>query len=422
MSNDPARPKTRPQNRSSAPAALSALALGAFAVGTTEVVIAGLLPEIAADFGVSIPTAGFLVSGYALGMVVGAPLLAALGTRVPRKTMLLWLMALFIGSSVISAAAPAYAVLMAGRILSALAGGAYVGIGAVTAADLVPEDRRARAIATLFMGLSIANVLGVPGGTALGQALGWRSAFWAVTAIGVIVLLGVLRLVPHRPAGRDANLRGELAVFKRGRLWLAYGATALGWAPALAVVTYISPLLTEVTGFSDGAVPVVLVLFGVGMVIGTPIGGRLADRALTPALYGVLTAVTAASLVLLPAVQGKAAAVAGFILFGAAVAAVIPPVQATVMATAEGAPNLASASNVSAFNIGNAAGPFLGGAAIGAGYGYTSPIWIAALLGAGGLLFALLSGALDRRARPGRGGARGRTGGAGRSAVPAAGR
>ncbi|WP_338037995.1 MFS transporter [Nocardiopsis halophila] len=231
----------------------------------------------------------------------------------------------------------------------------------------------------------------------MGQALGWRSTFWAVGAIGVVVLLGVLRLVPFTPVMEGANLRSELAVFKRGRLWLAYGATALGWAPALAVVTYIAPMLTGVTGFSDGAVPIVLVLFGVGMVIGTPIAGRLADRALMPAVYGVLAAVTASSLVLLFAVHSKIAAVAMFIVFGAAVAAVIPPVQAKVMATAEGAPNLASASNISAFNIGNALGPFLGGMTISAGLGYTSPIWVAALLGAGALVFALLCGLADTR-------------------------
>ncbi|GAA1980868.1 MFS transporter [Nocardiopsis rhodophaea] len=381
------------------PAALLALALGAFAIGTTEVVIAGLLPEISVDFGISIPTAGSLVSGYALGMVVGAPLLAALGTRVPRKSMLVWLMVGFVASSLISALAPNYTVLLVGRVLSALVGGAYVGIGAVAAADVVSEDRKARAVAIMFMGLSIANVIGVPGGTALGQALGWRSTFWAVGAIGVAVLLGVLKLVPFSPVAEGANLRSELAVFKRGRLWLAYGATALGWAPALAIVTYIAPMLTDVSGFSDSAVPIVLVLFGVGMVIGTPIAGRLADRALMPAVYSVLITVTASSVLLLLAVHNKVAAVAMFIVFGAAVAAVIPPVQAKVMATAEGAPNLASASNISAFNIGNAVGPFLGGMTISAGFGYASPIWVAALLGAGALIFALLCGLADARHR-----------------------
>ncbi|ASU81636.1 MFS transporter [Nocardiopsis gilva YIM 90087] len=381
------------------PVALLALALGAFAIGTTEVVIAGLLPEISVDFGISIPTAGSLVSGYALGMVVGAPLLAALGTRVPRKSMLVWLMVGFVASSLISALAPDYGVLLVGRVLSALVGGAYVGIGAVAAADVVSEDRKARAVAIMFMGLSIANVVGVPGGTALGQALGWRSTFWAVGAIGVVVLLGVLKLVPFSPVAEGTHLRSELAVFKRGRLWLAYGATALGWAPALAVVTYIAPMLTDVSGFSDSSVPIVLVLFGVGMVIGTPIAGRLADRALMAAVYGVLITVTASSLLLLLAVHSKVAAVAMFIVFGAAVAAVIPPVQAKVMATAEGAPNLASAANISAFNIGNAVGPFLGGMTISAGLGYTSPIWIAALLGAGALIFALLCGLADGRHR-----------------------
>ena len=382
-------PTTAPTRTKGNLAALSALALGAFAVGTTEVVIAGLLPAVAGDFGVSLPTAGLLVSGYALGMVVGAPLLTVLGTRVPRKRMLLWLVGLFTLASLLSALAPGYGVLLAGRLLSALAGGAYVGIASVVAAGIVAPERRSSAIATVFMGLSLANVLGVPGGTAVGQLLGWRAAFWVVTGISVVLLAALALFVPAIPGGQGVTFRREAAVFRDGRIWRALAATAFGWAPYLTVLTYISPLLTDVTGFGESAVPVILMLIGVGMVIGTPLAGRLADRALLPTLYGALAGVTAVSLLLLAAVHSKPAVVVGFILFGLVGAAVIPPLQARVMAAAAGAENLASAANISAFNIGNGGGPLLAGAALSAGGGYTSALWIAAALGAIGLFLAL---------------------------------
>ncbi|MFI2026396.1 MFS transporter [Streptomyces buecherae] len=378
-----------PARRAAGTAALFALALGAFAVGTTEVVIAGLLPEVAAGFDVSLSTAGLLVSGYAAGMVVGAPLLTVLGARVPRTRMLLWLVGLFIVGSLLSAVAPGFAVLLLGRVLSALAGGAYVGIAAVVAADVVAPRRRASAIATVFMGLSLANVVGVPGGTALGQALGWRATFWAVTALGVVLLGTLARFVPPTPAPADADLRRGLAVFRRGRVWLALADTACGWAPFLTVLTYISPLLTDVTGFADRTVPLLLALIGVGMVVGTPLAGRLADRALLPTLYGALAGVTVVSALLLAAVHSKPAAVVGFLLFGMVGAAVIPPLQTRVLASADGAGDLASAANISAFNIGNAGGPLLAGAALSAGWGLTAPLWIAAVLGAVGLAFAM---------------------------------
>ncbi|GAU67735.1 putative major facilitator superfamily transporter [Streptomyces sp. NBRC 110611] len=386
---DKRRPaRGRGRGRGSAAGTLPALALGAFAVGTTEVVIAGLLPEIAGDLGVPLPTAGLLVSGYALGMVIGAPLLAVLGARAPRKRLLLWLVGLFIAASLLSAVAPGYGVLLAGRVLTALAGGAYVGTASVVAAGIVAPHRKAGAIAVVFMGLSIANVLGVPGGTALGQALGWRATFWAVTVIGVVLLVALALLVPFVPAEEGAGFRAELAVFRRGRVWRALAATAFGWAPFLTVLTYIAPILVDVTGFSERTVPLMLVLIGAGMVAGTPLAGRLADRALAPTLYGALTGVAVVSLALLAAVHSKPAAVVGFFLFGLVGAAVIPPLQTRVMATAQGADNLASAANISAFNIGNAGGPLLAGTALAAGGGYTAPLWIAALLGFAGLLLA----------------------------------
>ncbi|MFJ2911510.1 MFS transporter [Streptomyces sp. NPDC087228] len=378
-------------------ASLAALALGAFAVGTTEVVIAGLLPDVAADFGVSLPTAGLLVSGYALGMVVGAPLLTVLGAKLPRRRLLLWLVGLFTAAGLLSALTPGYEVLLVGRVLSALAGGAYVGTAAVVAAGIVAPERKASAIATVFMGLSLANVLGVPGGTALGQTLGWRAAFWAVTAIGVVLLAAIAALVPPMPRERGTDLRRELAVFRRGRVWLALAATAFGWAPFLTVLTYITPLLTEVTGFDDRTVPLMLVLIGAGMVVGTPLAGRLADRALLPTLYGALAGVAVVSALLLAAVHSKPAAAVGFLLFGLVGAAVIPPSQTRLLEAARGADNLASAANISAFNIGNAGGPLLAGAALSAGADYTSSLWIAAALGAIGLA---LASAATVRTRP----------------------
>ncbi|MFE6779773.1 MFS transporter [Streptomyces sp. NPDC057702] len=362
--------------------------MGAFAVGTTEVVIAGLLPEVAAGVDVSLTSAGLLVSGYAAGMVVGAPLLTVAGARVARRSLLLWLAGLFVVSSLLSAMAPGFAVLLVGRVLSALAGGAYVGIAAVVAADVVAPQRRASAIATVFMGLSLANVVGVPGGTALGQAWGWRAAFWAVTGIGVVLLVALARYVPRTPAPTGVDPRRGFAVFRRGRVWLALAATACGWAPFLTVLTYISPLLTDVTGFSTHAVPLMLVLVGVGMVVGTPLAGRLADRALLPTLFGALAGVTVVSALLLAAVHSKPAAIVGFLLFGLVGAAVIPPLQTRVLASADGAGDLASAANISAFNVGNAGGPLLAGGALSAGWGLTAPLWIAAVLGAVGLALA----------------------------------
>ncbi|WP_188270547.1 MULTISPECIES: MFS transporter [unclassified Streptomyces] len=390
-------PGTRP--RQAGRAALAALALGAFAVGTTEVVIAGLLPDVATDFGVSLPTAGLLVSGYALGMVVGAPLLTVLGARLPRKHLLLWLVGLFTVAGLLSSVASGYEMLLIGRVLSAFAGGAYVGTAAVVAAGLVAPERKASAIATVFMGLSIANVLGVPGGTALGQALGWRAAFWGVTVLGAVLLVAIAVLVPQLSREQSTGFRQELAVFRRGRVWLALAATAFGWAPFLTVVTYITPMLTEVTGFDERTVPLMLVLMGVGMVVGTPLAGRFADRALVPTLYGALAGIALVSALLIPAVHSKPGAIVGFLLFGLVGAAVIPPLQTRVLEAAQGADNLASSANVSAFNVGNAGGPLLAGAALSMGWGYTSLLGIAAVLGVIGLALALGTTALDRRSR-----------------------
>ncbi|WP_131737663.1 MFS transporter [Actinomadura roseirufa] len=381
------------------PLALLALALGAFGIGTTEFVIAGLLPDLAADFHTSIPTAGLLVSGYAAGVVVGAPLVTALGARLPRKTMLVGTMALFVVAHLLSALAPSFGALMAGRIVASFAHGAYVGVASVVAAELVRPEKRASAIALLFSGLSLANVLGVPFGTFLGQQFGWRAAFWAVAAIGLAAFAGIALLVPRGPRP-EAGLRRELAVFRGGRIWLALAMTALGWAPVLAIVTYVAPLLTEITGFGEGAVPVVMTLLGLGMLVGGPLGGRFADRALLPSLFAGLALLTVLAVVLLAAVHDKAAVVVALTVFGIVSAATIPPLQTWVLDKAAGAQTMASAANVAAFNLGNAVGPALAGLAIGAGLGYTSVLWVAALLGVAGLGAAAAAGALERRTGP----------------------
>ncbi|MFJ1765133.1 MFS transporter [Amycolatopsis sp. NPDC088138] len=379
------------------PAALLALAISAFGIGTTEFVIMGLLPEVAGDFGVSIPSAGLLISGYALGVVVGAPVLTALASRVPRKTVLVSLMGLFIAGNVLSALAPSYGLLMTGRVVAALSHGAFFGVGSVVAASLVAPAKQATAIAMMFTGLTVANVLGVPAGTALGQAFGWRSTFWVVSALGVAGAIGILALVPHQKPDPGAGLRGELAVFRRPQVWLALAMTALGFAGVFASFTYIAPMMTEVAGFSSGAVTWLLVLFGAGLFAGNLLGGRAADRRLMPSLYVILAALALVLVVFVFTAHAKVPAAITIVLFGAAGFATVPPLQARVMAKAEGAPALASAANIAAFNLGNAGGAWLGGQAIGAGLGYTAPNWIGAVLAAAGLAVALVSGLLDRR-------------------------
>jgi DHA1 family inner membrane transport protein len=379
------------------PAALLALAIGAFGIGTTEFVIMGLLPEVSTDFGVSIPSAGLLISGYAIGVVVGAPLLTAIGSKVSRKTVLIALMGVFIAGNLLSALAPSYGVLMTGRIVAALSHGAFFGVGSVVAASLVPKAKQASAIALMFTGLTVANVLGVPGGTALGQHFGWRSTFWAVTALGVVGLLGIVFLVPRQGTAEGPGLRTELAVFKNVQVWLALAMTALGFAGVFASFTYIAPMMTGVAGFSAGAVTWLLVLFGAGLVVGNLLGGKAADRSLMPSLYLILALLAAVLVAFVFTAHAKLPSAVTIALFGAAGFATVAPLQKRVMDKAKGAPALASAANIAAFNLGNAAGAYLGGLTIEHGLGYTAPNWVGAALAVSGLLVALVSGLLDRK-------------------------
>ncbi|MFF9838607.1 MFS transporter [Streptomyces sp. NPDC020422] len=379
------------------PLALLALAIGAFGVGTTEFVIMGLLPEIAADYGVSIPTAGLLVTGYALGVVIGAPLLTVLGNKVSRKRMLMVLMGLFVAGNLLSALAPSFGVMLAGRVVASLAHGSFFGIGAVVAADLVAPDKKAGAIATMFTGLTVANIVGVPLGTFIGQAVGWRVTFALVAGLGVAGLLGIARLVPAMPRPEGARLRRELTAFRNPQVLLAMAMTVLGFGGVFAAITYIAPMMTEVTGYSDGAVTWLLVLFGVGMFLGNLIGGRFADRALMPLLYVTLGGLALVLALFTVAAHDKILAAVAVLLVGALGFATVPPLQKRVLDQAHGAPTLASAVNIGAFNLGNALAAWLGGLVIASGFGYTAPNWVGAVLAAAALGLAFWSAALERR-------------------------
>lgn len=386
------------------PLGLVALAVGAFGIGLTEFVIMGLLPEVAADFAVSEASAGWLISGYALSVVVGALGLTAATTRLPRKPVLLGLMVLFLIGNALTALAPGYDVAMIGRIIAALCHGAFFGIGAVVAADLVAPEKKAGAIALMFTGLTAANVFGVPFGTFLGQQFGWRSTFWAIVAVGVVALIGILTLVPSLPRpATPVALRTELAAFRSGQVWLSLVITVLAYGGMFGAFTYIAYTLTEVSGFAAESVPWLLVLFGVGLVIGNVVGGRLADRSIdltllffVAALLVVLVAFAAL------AASGIAAAVALFLMGGFGFGTV-PGLQSRIMNSAGGAPTLASGANIGAFNVGNALGAWAGGLGIAAGWGYTSPLWIGAAITAAALVVvvaAMLSARRRRTAAP----------------------
>ncbi|MFD6280113.1 MFS transporter [Streptomyces sp. NPDC060209] len=379
------------------PLALLALAIGAFGIGTTEFVIMGLLPDVATDFQVSIPTAGFLVTGYALGVVLGAPLMTILGTRVTRKRMLMLLMGLFIVGNVVSALAPVFGVMLAGRVIASLAHGAFFGIGSVVAADLVAPEKKAGAIAMMFTGLTVANVVGVPLGTFIGQNFGWRITFFVVAGLGVLGLLGVAKLVPEQPKPQGVRIRHELAAFRDVQVLLAMAMTVLGFGGVFAAITYITPMMTETAGFATSSVTWLLVLFGLGMVGGNLLGGKFADRHLMPMLYVSLGALAVVLALFTLTAHNKIAAAVTIVLIGALGFATVPPLQKRVLDQAAGAPTLASAVNIGAFNLGNALSAWLGGIVIAAGFGYTAPNWVGAALAASALLLAVLSGAIERR-------------------------
>ncbi|MDX3310423.1 MFS transporter [Streptomyces sp. NPDC054884] len=374
------------------PSGLIALALGGFGIGLTEFLIAGLLPQVASGFGVSEATAGRLISGYALSVAIGAIVLTAATARLPRKAVLVGLVALFVIGNLLSAVAPNYPVMMLGRIVAALCHGSFFGIGSLVARSLVAPERKSRAVAVMFAGLTLANVLGVPFGALVGERWGWRAAFWAVTAIGVLALAGIVALVPgwagNAPPSHARNdpdpdpappsgLRAELRAFRSWQVWLTLTATALGYGGMFGAFTYLAYTVTEVGGFSSTDVAWLLMVYGAGLVVGNLVGGRAADqdrdRALVLALLGLAVTLTAFGLL-----AGNAVAtVILLFLMGAFGFASVPGMITRVTDHAHGAA-LAAGANVSASNIGNALGAWLGGMAISAGLGYTAPLYVGA--------------------------------------------
>ncbi|WP_284976148.1 MFS transporter [Arthrobacter sp. efr-133-TYG-104] len=379
------------------PAGLIALALGGFGIGLTEFVIMGLLPEIAADFHVSEASVGWFISGYALSVTVGALLVTAAVTRLPRKPVLVGLLVLFIIGNFLSAIADGYGAMMLGRIVAALCHGAFFGIGSVVAAGLVPANKKAGAIAIMFTGLTAANVLGVPFGTLLGQSFGWRSTFWAITAIGVLALLGIALWVPKASTGPAQGLRSELGAFTSGQVWLSLVVTILGFGGMFGAFTYIAFTLTEVSGFPASAVPWLLVLFGGGLFVGNFLGGKAADKALDLSLLLILTGLMVVLAFFALTASSSVATVFSLALMGGFGFATVPGLQMRVMHFASTAPTLASGANIGAFNLGNALGAWLGGLTISAGLGYTSPVWAGAGMTAAALVVMMLSAAGAKR-------------------------
>ncbi|MEV0319391.1 Cmx/CmrA family chloramphenicol efflux MFS transporter [Streptomyces sp. NPDC050658] len=374
------------------PPAVYMVGLGIFTQGTSEFMLSGLLPGMAADLGVSIPDAGLLISAFAIGMVVGAPLLAVATLSWPRRTALVSLQAAFVLAHVIGALAPGYAVLFVTRVVGALAYAGYWGVAVATAVALVPAAAKGRAVAVVASGLTLATVVGVPAGTVLGQHSSWRAAFWAVAAATAVSLVCTLLVVPGgRGAQPGTSVRGELRGMARPQLWLSYAITAFAFGAVIVTFSYLASLLTGVSGVPEGWVPAVLALFGVGGMAGLYVGGRTAES------YPLATlGIGLGALALLSALLGAAAGSAGIVialvfLLGFAGYVTNPALQSRVFTLAPGAPTLVGATNTAAFNVGNTLAPLLGGLAIDAGHGYTSVAWVGAALaaaGAGAVLWA----------------------------------
>ncbi|AGB83789.1 TPA: MFS transporter [Serratia rubidaea] len=379
------------------PVSLLALALSAFAIGTTEFVIMGLLPDVAGDLQVSIPAAGWLISGYALGVAIGAPIMALLTASLPRKKTLLLLMAIFIVGNVMCALGYSYGFLMLARIITALCHGAFFGIGAVVAANLVAPNRRASAVALMFTGLTLANVLGVPLGTALGQALGWRSTFWAVALIGVASLLALYSKLPTVKDEAPTELKKELAALRGAGVWLSLLMTVAFAASMFTLFTYIAPLLTEVTGVSPQGVSWTLLLMGVGLTLGNILGGRLADWRLGVTLAGIFLAIALFAALFSWTSGALIPAEITLFLWAAASFAAVPALQINVVTYGKKAPNLISTLNIAAFNLGNALGAWLGGLVIARGLGLTAVPLAAAAMALTGLLLCLITFGRARR-------------------------
>ncbi|MEU6241173.1 MFS transporter [Streptomyces sp. NPDC047024] len=379
------------------PLALLALAVGAFGIGTTEFVMMGLLPDVAGDLRISIPAAGHLVSAYALGVVIGAPLLAAVTARMSRRTVLIGLMALFVTGNALSAFAPGYDSLLAARFLSGLPHGAFFGVGAVVATSMVAPERKARSVSLMFLGLTVANVVGVPVATLMGQHLGWRATFLGVSVIGLAAIASLALLIPHdHTHASPAGLRGELAALRSLPVWLALGTTVAGFGALFAAYSYVTPMLTDAAGFAPASVTLLLALFGVGATAGNLLGGRLADHAMRGTLFGGLAALGVVLALFPLMMRAEWSAALAVALLGMAAFVTGSPLQLMVMDKAAAAPSLASSANQAAFNLANAGGAWIGGLALAAGLGATSPALAGAALAVLGIGVAAVAYGVDR--------------------------
>ncbi|MGW4839843.1 Cmx/CmrA family chloramphenicol efflux MFS transporter [Streptomyces globisporus] len=388
------------------PLAVYILGLSVFALGTSEFMLSGLLPPIADDMNVSIPQAGLLISAFAIGMVVGAPLLAVATLRLPRRTTLIALISVFGLGQIAGALAPTYEILFASRIVSALACAGFWAVGAAVAIAMVPVNQRARAMAVMIGGLSVANVLGVPLGAFLGEHLGWRSAFWAVGAASAVALVGVVTRIPRIPLPeKKPELKRELTIYRDRQVWLAIVITALAAGGVFCAFSYLAPLLTDVAGLDSGWVPWILGLFGAGALIGTMIGGRVADAHLFGVLLSGITASTVFLVALALFAAGQVAVIALSFLLGLSAFFTAPALNARMFNVAGAAPTLAGATTTAAFNLGNTAGPWLGGTVIDLDFGFASTAWAGAAMTA--LALAAVGVAL-RLQRGGTGGSRSR--------------
>ncbi|RKI31490.1 MFS transporter [Corallococcus sp. AB004] len=373
---------------------LLALAVGAFGIGVTEFAPMGMLPVIAGDLGVSIPAAGLLVSAYAFGVLLGAPVMTLTTGRVPRRTLLVGLMGIFTLGNLLSALAPEYWTLMAARVVTSFNHGAFFGVGAIVAASVVAPNRRAGAVAAMFMGLTVANITGVPLAAWAGETLGWRASFWGIAGLGALAMLALRLTLPHgrvEPAADDSGaMKAELAVLRRGPVLAALALTVIGSSSMFTVFTYIAPILKERTLASTGFVTAMLVTYGLGLTIGNWLGGRFADRSVDRTLIVTLAGLATLLVVFAGVMPWQAPAAVVIFLWGVASFALVPPLQMRVMTAASDAPNLASAMNIGAFNLGNAIGAALGGSVIGLNLGYPAVALAGAAMAGSGLILVLL--------------------------------
>lgn len=368
---------------------LVALAIGAFGIGVTEFAPMGMLPGIASDLGVSIPAAGLLVSAYAIGVLIGAPLMTLTTGRIPRRYLLIGLMAIFTLGNLMSALATDYTSLLIARVVTSLNHGAFFGVGSVVAASLVAPDKRAGAVAAMFMGLTLATIGGVPLAAWFGELLGWRTAFWGIAGLGVITMLALWFALPNVELPKSDGVLAEIRVLGRGPVLAALALTVVGSSAMFTVFTYIAPILSTQTHASTGFITAMLVLYGVGLTLGNMWGGKAADRSIDRTLIASLSALILVLLAFTVLMRWPLPAAVAILIWGIASFAIVPPLQMRVMEAAKDAPNLASAVNIGAFNFGNAIGAALGGAVISAGLGYPAISLAGAAMAALGLLMVL---------------------------------